>query len=99
MGLSEILLYARTGAPILSGPNSGNACTYLPSLNAASANNFAAVTTPCWALPCHLTSIYFSIVNPLKYFRYHFFHPSPLQGLRGPCIQCSLPPESPRRYG
>ena len=56
MGLSEMRANALMGAPILSGPNSGKALMYLPSLSAAPARISFAVTTPCPPLPCHLIS-------------------------------------------
>ncbi len=39
-------VYARIGAPILSGPNSGNDCTCFPSIRADWANSRLAVQAP-----------------------------------------------------
>ena len=44
------------GAPIRSGPYSGNPCTYLPVLKAASASSSDAVFAPWPPRPCHLIS-------------------------------------------
>ena len=46
-----ILTNAFTGAPLLSGPYSGNACAYLPSFIAAFARRIAVVFAPSPPLP------------------------------------------------
>ena len=57
MGFEEMRLKEATGAPILSGPYSGNAWIYLPDARAASPNKRAAVFAPWPPLPCQRISV------------------------------------------
>ena len=50
-GISDILTKDLTGAPLLSGPYSGNAWIYFPSIKADSAISCAQVFAPCPPLP------------------------------------------------